>query len=91
MELYVAPDGTVRAVHSDDLDLTAIGHVEVRRASHVEPGPGGWWVDLAPVGGPRFGPFPINRRQVALDAEAAWLRAAMAEGRDLSPAPESPR
>ena len=32
---------------------------------------GRWFADLAPVGGPRLGPFP--RRGAALNAESEWL------------------
>lgn len=73
MEIVVAPDGTARAVYAEDIDLSALGAVEVRRASHVEPdAAGAWWADLSPVGGPTLGPFP--KRSAALEAEAVWLR-----------------
>lgn len=69
----IAADGTVRMIYSDDYApaLAAVGRVEVARASHVEPTPGGWTADMTPVNGPVLGPFA--RRDVALAAEVAWL------------------
>lgn len=73
-ELVVSPNGLARCVYGEAIDLHALGAVVVRRASHVEPdGRAEWWADLAPVGGPRLGPFAA--RSAALDAEVAWLRA----------------
>ena len=43
MELVVSPGGTVRCVYGEDLDLTELGEVRVRRASHVEPDAAGGW------------------------------------------------
>ncbi len=73
MRLTVEPGGTVRCVYGEALDLAALGVVTIRRASHVEPDAGGWWADLAPVGGPRLGPFAL--RSQALGAERVWLEA----------------
>jgi hypothetical protein len=74
MQLVVEPTGGVRAIYSEDLDLGALGHPVITRASHVEPGcDGRWSADLRPVGGPVLGPF--DRRGEALDAERAWLEA----------------
>ena len=74
MDLLVAPDGTVRAVYDELLDLAALGPPRIVRASRVEPDDRGrWTADLAPVGGPVLGPF--DRRSAALDAERAWLEA----------------
>ena len=51
---------------------SVFGDLAIRRASHVEPDAAGrWWADLAPVGGPRLGPF--DRRSEALAAELRWL------------------
>ena len=72
MELRVEPDGGVRCVYAEAIDLSALGVLSIRRASHVEPDESGaWWADLAPLHGPRLGPF--DRRSEALEAEVAWL------------------
>ena len=72
MLLVVEPNGRVRCRYGEAIDLAALGALSVRRASHVEPGPeGAWWADLAPLGGPRLGPFRL--RSEALRAEADWL------------------
>jgi hypothetical protein len=74
IELVIAAGGTIRCVYSEDVDLAALGDVDITRASHVEPNKrGGWLADLSPVGGPVLGPFP--RRSQALAAEAEWLAA----------------
>jgi hypothetical protein len=74
MELVIEPGGGVRAVYSETIDLTALGQLQIRRVSHVEPdGAGHWWADLTPVAGPALGPF-VHRSQ-ALEAELAWLTA----------------
>lgn len=80
LELLVRPDGTISFVHDDDVAQAFAGESQrTRRASHVEPdGHGQWTADLGPVGGPVLGPF--GRRDAALAAEVAWLRARMAEG-----------
>ena len=71
-EIVVLPDGTVRCVYGEELDLAVLGAIEIRRASFVEPAPcGSWFADLSPVNGPRLGPFPIRSRAIA--AEAQWL------------------
>jgi hypothetical protein len=74
MELVVDRRGTVRCLYNESLDLAALGRLTITRASHVEPDRHGqWFADLAPVGGPRLGPF--ERRSEALIAEASWLEA----------------
>jgi len=80
VNLYIRPDGTLQAIYGEDVDLGALGAVNVRRASHVEPaanGPG-WTADLTPVGGPVLGPF--QKRSEALTAEIAWLDTRLANG-----------
>jgi hypothetical protein len=72
VQLVIAPNGVVSCVYTDELNLTSLGAVEIRRGSHVEPDSNGnWHVSLAPVQGPALGPFP--KRSLALQAEIAWL------------------
>ena len=81
MQLIISPDGRVRCVYTETIDLAELGRLTISRGSHVEPDEEGrWFADLAPVGGPQLGPFP--HRSDALIAEAAWLDAHW-----LSPAP----
>lgn len=72
MQLVIQPNGSVRCVYSELLDLRALGPLNIARGSHVEPDPSGqWFADLLPVSGPRLGPF--SRRGDALAAEQVWL------------------
>ena len=72
MWLVVEQGGRVRCPYGEAIDLASLGVLWIRRAGHVEPGPeGAWWADLAPLGGPRLGPF--TRRSLALATEEAWL------------------
>ena len=72
MQLLVDPTGHVRCLYSEEIDLELLGELTIQRASHVEPDlEGKWWAELAPVGGPRLGPF--DRRSQALEAEKLWL------------------
>lgn len=74
MQLLVTPDGTLRCVYGEEIDLSVLGAVSTQRGSHVEvDGHNQWWADLSPVNGPRLGPFPFACRQQALDAERQWL------------------
>ena len=74
MRLRVEPDGVVRCLYAETIDLSCFGVASIRRASNVEPDEHGqWWADLAPVKGPRLGPFVL--RSQALDAEQSWLEA----------------
>ena len=74
MYISVRPDGELAFIYDDALlSLMDMGRPQIRRASHVEPAPGGGWqADLSPVGGPMLGPFRL--RAGALEAEAVWLR-----------------
>jgi hypothetical protein len=84
MQLVIDRAGTVRCVYVEHIDLSALGTPSIRRASHVEPDEfGQWWADLSPVGGPKFGPFPV--RTLALDAEHAWLESHWLPGRQTNP------
>jgi hypothetical protein len=72
MQLVINPQGIVQCLYGETIDLAALGSLTITRASHVEPDADGcWWADLAPVGGPRFGPF--QARSAALEAERTWL------------------
>jgi len=60
-------------VYSEMIDLAELGKLTIKRASHVEPdASGGWWADMAPVHGPKLGPFMV--RSEALGAEAEWIQ-----------------
>jgi hypothetical protein len=72
MDLIVSPDGSIRALYAEVIDLGVLGHVVISRASHVEPNDSGRWLaDLTPVAGPVLGPFDL--RSEALEAEQVWL------------------
>jgi hypothetical protein len=72
MHLVVDPEGRVRSLYSEAIDLAALGSLAITRASSVEPdGDGRWHADLRAVNGPVLGPF--ERRSEALAAEVAWL------------------
>ena len=72
MQLLVRPDGQVRCIYDELIDVTALGPVTIQRASYVEPDQRGlWWADLGTVKGPRLGPFAS--RSQALAAETCWL------------------
>jgi hypothetical protein len=69
--------GGIRCLYSESVDLPSLGALSIQRASHVEPDQyGDWWADMAPVQGPKLGPFP--RRSVAIAAEQLWLEALLA-------------
>jgi hypothetical protein len=73
MELVVHADGSLRCLYDETVDLSPLGQVTIRRASHVEPtNQGQWQADLSPVQGPVIGPFAL--RSEALAAEVDWLR-----------------
>ncbi len=83
MQLIIDPRGGVRCVYAETIDLAQIGRLTISRGSHVEPDEAGrWFADLAPVGGPKLGPFP--QRSDALNAESEWL-----ESHWLSQAPST--
>ena len=70
--LVITPNGDVRCLYDESIDLRQLGSAVIHRASNVEPGDTGvWYADLAPVHGPRLGPF--DRRSDALKAEVEWL------------------
>ena len=70
MDLFIAPDGTAKAIYDEAIDLHTLGTTTITRASQVEPDASGqWFADI--VDGPKLGPF--TRRSEALAAEVAWL------------------
>ena len=72
MRLVIQPDGSVRCVYGETIDLQSLGNLNIARGSHVEPNSAGqWFADLSPVSGPRLGPF--SKRSEALEAETEWL------------------
>jgi len=72
MELMVSPHGNVHCLYDECLDLSALGRLAIRRASHVEPTDEGLWTaDLSAVSGPVLGPFRL--RSDALAAEVGWI------------------
>ena len=72
MQILIDSGGTGRCIYDEAIDIVALGQPHIQRASHVEPdGRGQWIADLAPVGGPKLGPF--SRRSAALEAERRWL------------------
>ncbi len=80
MELLIDLNGVCRCVYAETIALTELGKVDIRRASHVEPGDDNFWhADLSPVGGPVLGPFA--RRSDALEAERQWLERWLTEPR----------
>ncbi len=70
MELFIASDGSTKAIYAEDIDLHTLGTATITRASHVEPDATGRWF-AGIVNGPSLGPFA--RRSEALAAEVAWL------------------
>jgi hypothetical protein len=75
MELMVSRQGHVHCLYEESLDLSALGRLTIRRASHVEPRNNGQWTaDLSAVSGPDLGPFRL--RSDALDAEVGWIACA---------------
>jgi hypothetical protein len=74
MQLVIKPNGALRCIYGEEIDLHALGRPSVSRASHVEPDRHGrWFADMSPVDGPKLGPF--DRLSDALAAESAWLEA----------------
>lgn len=72
MEMVITAAGAIRCLYGEQIDLAALGRLQIVRASHVEPDERAQWrVDLSPVGGPVLGPFAA--RSAALAAEARWL------------------
>ena len=74
MQIVIQTGGAVRCLYDEAIDLAALGALDIQRGSHVEPDDRGQWLaDLAPLHGPKLGPF--KQRSEALAAEAAWIEA----------------
>ena len=72
MQLVIHPNGSIRCLYTEAIDLHQLGSPTMTRASVVDPDKAGrWWCDLAVIDGPTLGPFPL--RSDALRAESAWL------------------
>jgi hypothetical protein len=76
IDVFIHADGTVKFLYYDELKpLLSIGPAQVARASHVDPELNSdglfWFADLAPVSGPKLGPF--DTRTEAIAAEVLWL------------------
>ncbi len=72
MQLVVRPDGHVRCVYDEAIDLRQLGQITIQRGSSVEPDDDGrWTANLSVVDGPTLGPF--DHRSQALAAERQWL------------------
>lgn len=71
--ITITAAGELRFVWADELaDMTLLGAVDIRRASHVEAtADGHWTADMSPVDGPVLGPYRL--RGEALTAEREWL------------------
>lgn len=88
MQILILPDGSVRCLYDEAIDVATLGRPAIRRASRVEPDvAGGWSVDLSPVNGPTLGPFPC--RSQALASEQAWLETHWLPVQKIDPAAPS--
>jgi hypothetical protein len=91
MSLHIAPDGTIRCLYGEEIDLAALGEVEIRRASRVEWNAGQWWVTFLDSPLSAIGLFgngvlgPFGRKSEALAAEAEHLEDFL----DKGPCPRS--
>lgn len=71
MQLRIDPKGTILTLYQEELDLGELGPTDIQRASHVEPEGALWFVDLAPINGPRIDGF--STRSEAIQAENDWI------------------
>ena len=52
MQLVIEPQGRVRCIYGETIDISSLGKLTVRRGSYVEPDvQGKWTADLSPVSG----------------------------------------
>jgi len=72
MKLVIGPNGNIRTLYCEEIDLQKLGRMQISRGSYVEPNENGqWMVDLSPLSGPTLGPF--SKRSEALQAEIEWI------------------
>ena len=72
MKLVIGPNGNIRTVYCEEIDLQKLGRMQISRGSYVEPNENGqWMVDLSPLSGPTLGPY--SKRSEALQAEIEWI------------------
>ena len=72
MKLVIGPNGNIRTVYCEEIDLQKLGRMQISRGSYVEPNESGqWMVDLSPLSGPTLGPY--SKRSEALQAEIEWI------------------
>jgi hypothetical protein len=76
MNLYVHPNGTIRCLYSETLNLSKLGYLTIQRASNVEykPDPAtpthSWHVDLTPIGIPIISSgFPCRSKALQCETE----------------------
>jgi hypothetical protein len=69
--LIVRPGGRIVCLYTETIELSALGRLDIRRASEVEPDRSGRWF-AAIRHGLTLGPF--QRRSQALEAERQWLQ-----------------
>jgi len=81
--VFIKLDGSVVGLYSDALDYSALGDVEIKRASEVEWQKGSWSVNIVDERLRRDGDLPLvgfTRRRDALDAEVMLLEARLRGG-----------
>ena len=72
MKLVIGPNGDIRTLYCEEIDLQKLGRMQISRGSYVEPNENGqWMVDLSPLSGPTLGPY--SKRSEALQAEIEWI------------------
>ena len=72
MQLVIQPDGSIRCVYGETLDLHSLGSLNVARGSHVElDSTCHRFAVLSPVAGPRL--RRVVKRSNSLSAETDWL------------------